>query len=787
MKRVAEIVLVLSAMARMRGGKDPTAVEKAMMAEARAKVVSLCEELAPKDILPRESFGVLIDDLGLNRLKEQRLGFRTPKLSISDKMALTKRRMEESKAFVAQPASYQSQRLLNTGVASDNCAAAPNVRMVSSDKAGHIPVSAGNVQSNPAVHVSSVASTASAFRPPGAEVPAAVVSSSMPANIPRESTPMVPPRNDRAHVKPDGRLNGPPFVPHIPVSSSPDQRVVRTSPVPLQPQSGPWVNIETQKKLPDHLPGRTDGNAKLSAPQMTAQATAGQTPKPVFSHTAPGSKPSVHHQRPMQGMHFAHASPVFPHHLEISKVVQKLLDPKLAQRPVWTPPSRDYMNRAVSCQFCKLIINGVENVLVCDACEKGFHMGCLQSYNAKGIPRGEWHCPRCLAMNRGKPFPPKYGRVTRNMNASKGPPDSAGIQFSADKKSQTADDKVNQPNAITNGKAEVKTEPQAVKVAESSSESNLQHGNEVNEKDMFTATKKDGMPNLVKSPTETKVAAVEASLATSTGSSGDKVCKQSVNSGISSSEEGLISQMESRGPSISGMMSTSDVLPTSSNESDVHQERLSNGEEAPVHQHGECNGVAGCHDHCNGDRHEKDVGKENLLKKEKAHNQCSMLAEASESNQHNAYWIGDIARVADQKKFFQSCCINGVAYKVQDYALFRSSNGKLTPLKIQGMWEECRTGSKWLIVHKCYFPDDLPKEVGRPGAPQSNEVYESTHDSNVMATVIQGLCEVLPFRKFGEETERRNQGPQTNDRTGPVFVRNWFYDESKRAFCPSAC
>ena len=92
-KRVAEIVLVLSAMARMRGGKDPTAVEKAMMAEARQKVVALCEELAPKDILPRESFGVLIDDLGLNRLKEQRLGFRTPKLSISDKMALTKRRV----------------------------------------------------------------------------------------------------------------------------------------------------------------------------------------------------------------------------------------------------------------------------------------------------------------------------------------------------------------------------------------------------------------------------------------------------------------------------------------------------------------------------------------------------------------------------------------------------------------------------------------------------------------------------------------------------------------------
>ena len=123
--------------------------------------------------------------------------------------------MEESKTFVAQPASYQAQRLRNTGVTSDSRAAPPNARVVSSEKAGHIPVSTGTLQSTPAVHVSSVASTTSAFRPPGTEVPAAVVSSSMAANIPKESTPVVPPRVDRAHLRSDGRLNGA-LVPHIP-------------------------------------------------------------------------------------------------------------------------------------------------------------------------------------------------------------------------------------------------------------------------------------------------------------------------------------------------------------------------------------------------------------------------------------------------------------------------------------------------------------------------------------------------------------------------------------------
>ena len=92
LKKVAEIVLVLSAMGRMRGGKEPTVLEKTMMAEAKEKVVALCEELAPKDIVPMEAFGAIMEDLGLNRLKD-RLGFRPAKQSISERIALAKRRV----------------------------------------------------------------------------------------------------------------------------------------------------------------------------------------------------------------------------------------------------------------------------------------------------------------------------------------------------------------------------------------------------------------------------------------------------------------------------------------------------------------------------------------------------------------------------------------------------------------------------------------------------------------------------------------------------------------------
>ncbi|PKI67762.1 hypothetical protein CRG98_011975 [Punica granatum] len=91
--RVAEIVLVLSAMGRMRGGRDPTEVELGLMAEAREKLAAICETLQPKDIVGRDAVGRVIEDLGLNgKARDQRLGFKVPKLSIAEKLAFTRRK-----------------------------------------------------------------------------------------------------------------------------------------------------------------------------------------------------------------------------------------------------------------------------------------------------------------------------------------------------------------------------------------------------------------------------------------------------------------------------------------------------------------------------------------------------------------------------------------------------------------------------------------------------------------------------------------------------------------------
>ncbi|KAH7861670.1 hypothetical protein Vadar_029170 [Vaccinium darrowii] len=66
------------------------------------------------------------------------------------------------------------------------------------------------------------------------------------------------------------------------------------------------------------------------------------------------------------------------------------------------------------------------------------------------------------------------------------------------------------------------------------------------------------------------------------------------------------------------------------------------------------------------------------------------------------------------------CFIHGVVYKVQDYALFHSSNDKPMPSKLQAMWEDSRTRSKTVTANRYSLLSDLPETVGRPCSLESN-------------------------------------------------------------------
>ncbi|XP_042423576.1 uncharacterized protein LOC122011249 [Zingiber officinale] len=307
-KRVAEIVMVLSALGQMRGGKEPAAAEKALVTEAKERLVVMCEATKPKDLVSTEAVRVVAEDLELNKSKDPALGFQPPMMSIAENLywkaqhlkipsfpVFTAEFMEVSKETNVHSSVHSSQQLLvSVGAKSE---------------------SRGTIAS-------------------GA------------SRISQDKSPM--PTSSRG-------FHNSSTISHVPVLA--------------------WE---------------------------------------IKSSTVQAGQGGLHitHQ-PTQGLAFFHAPSLYTNHNEIGKSVQRILQSKVLDHPNWIPPSSDYMNASLNCQICKNMISDTESLLVCDACEKGNHLKCLQSYGSKDIPKAEWHCPSCLASSNGKTLPPKYGRVTR--------------------------------------------------------------------------------------------------------------------------------------------------------------------------------------------------------------------------------------------------------------------------------------------------------------------------------------------------------------------------------------
>ncbi|KAI3973821.1 hypothetical protein MKX01_030397 [Papaver californicum] len=64
--------------------------------------------MAPRDVIPKDAIRVVMEDLGLNKSIDQRLGFCPPKMSIAEKFVLAKRKMKQSKKFAGQSGTYTS-------------------------------------------------------------------------------------------------------------------------------------------------------------------------------------------------------------------------------------------------------------------------------------------------------------------------------------------------------------------------------------------------------------------------------------------------------------------------------------------------------------------------------------------------------------------------------------------------------------------------------------------------------------------------------------------------------
>jgi hypothetical protein len=139
----------------------------------------------------------------------------------------------------------------------------------------------------------------------------------------------------------------------------------------------------------------------------------------VMGHQAPSGGLSVHKQS------------VLSHHKEIANKVERVLY-QSSKCPSWIVPSTEYMNTGLDCEICKVSIADVESLFVCDACERGMHIKCLQRCGNQVLPKSEWYCPPCLALSKERLLPPKYGKVKRTFIGPKTSMTSSAAQLAAE-------------------------------------------------------------------------------------------------------------------------------------------------------------------------------------------------------------------------------------------------------------------------------------------------------------------------------------------------------------------
>ncbi|XP_073124395.1 uncharacterized protein [Henckelia pumila] len=750
-KKVAEMVLVLAAMGKMRGGKGPTEAEKELMADARDTLVKICQGFAPKDVFPRDAFGGLIEDLGLNKLKEQRLGFRPPKISIAEKLLISKRKMEKAEDFSLPSMPHSSQNLPgNSGQSVENRSALHPARTSQLDKSSHMTMLSGIQSTTPLTYGTAATSTSLPYQLPTSEI-RPMGSSALPSSH-LGSTAL--PRVDRSNPRSDGRSNGSTHVSQVPANLS-SNATARTPAWSVQAQSVLSAKIGDNKG-PVNMSLKVEGAADIKSgavPQTrvvtVAQATAGPLSR---------------------GTNNVHAPHMGNTHAEISKIVQKILLLQGSERPTWIPPSRDYMNKALTCQLCTSTITEIDSVLICDGCEKGHHLKCLQTTNLKGVPRGEWHCGKCLSLSNGKALPPKYGRVMRNATPPKAPSNSAaGPSNLSQTIGASGAVKGGPPNVAVNGSISMQIVFTEVEVNSYDSQ--------------ISGTTREDSRGTQKNDVSSTVGRTDNKI--SSGNDPNNVMKTSGSGSVLSANsvaektcgEKVVETSPNTPLKCEIAPHSSDNFQVMVNARDGNQDQP-NAEAKPLKKSLQNNPTA--------------AGSNQLNKQEVLVNSSANISgdtwviNQDRSRLHAVNWVGDPLQILDEKTYYSSCCINGHVYKAMDHVLVRFDNEKLVPSRLQSMWEDNNNTTKWATVNRCYFPGDLPAAVGRPCGLESCEVYESSCGRALMAGLIESPCQVLPPRKFAEESERRTVSG-TQHCSPPLYLCKWIYDEAKGLFRDISC
>ncbi|KAG1327314.1 hypothetical protein COCNU_01G012480 [Cocos nucifera] len=720
LKRVAGIVMMLAAMGEMRGGREPTAAEKALVAEAWEKLVGMCEHVKPKDLFSREAVRVVVDDLGLDRSKDHMMGCRPPKMSIAEKVLLTKRKMEESKEVATHSAVYSSHHFpasFGANVESHGTLFHGASRFVP-EKPITVALPAGGYQSaSPVSHVPTLASAISSSKKPQINETHAAVTPIKSTSNPhqRDSPSLTLPHAEPGCLRLDARLNGPTyqtqaqdklidFYIFLYVATSAECMPHKTPTSSMQLTSAAVTKVGRAHKLPDHGSVKSEGIHEGNAIQ-NSQAIRNQEIRSSAMEVGQGNLRIAH--QPPPGLAFVHSPPPFTNHDDIAKNVQKILHQKGSDHPSWTPPSTEYMTKPLNCQVCKISISDLESLLVCDACEKGTHLKCLQSYGNKSIPKAEWHCPKCLISSNGKPLPPKYGKVTRAVGPSKVASNAGVTQASSEKKTVNTDSKVNQQKAIANGNSGLAAlahpSNRGGSHAESASGSKMNIAEVQSKSPAARIKREDGMSKGASTNPYRENAGAVCIISSTQNESNDR---HNDNSGSSSCDMKATSESMLQ-PKAVPENSCSEhpyaIVVDNTNQSQLSGDLQFGGVKLPSHV--EASAIPQQEISKPGDNElkrpfiKRETSENRAINKTRLDDGDSSQAtsngtpdygdEARDHGRpllldlHTVDWVGDVLQVVDEKMYYQSCRINGILYKLQDHVLIDSNCQKFVPSKLQ--------------------------------------------------------------------------------------------------------
>ncbi|MCO5592722.1 hypothetical protein L7F22_046725 [Adiantum nelumboides] len=468
-------------------------------------------------------------------------------------------------------------------------------------------------------------------------------------------------------------------------------------------------------------------------------------------------------------------------HMQFTHAIQELLQPRYpADYPFQAAHSRVFMSAAMPCEMCKVVARETVNVLVCDTCEKVFHLRCLQSYLMTGIPKGDWRCPKCSEVSKEQVQSPKYGRVKAGFSFSDSGllgKSSAKSPSNAQKTKQLASIADERINKDASGK---ETSPSKQKLDDQAPESSKTSPKNLNHRtsggsftallDSFSQGEGRKSPNILNAgqaanhePTsrpQVQTTTRSAFLRSQVGQS-PILLPSKPESHAPKGERGAAKVAAKGSQSKKTIELQSSILDVSRTESG---EKLSNSLE----------------DSESLDETSAGSGEEA---------DCEKVSK--EPDRFGIEWVGDMVHKSEGKKFYSACTVGGYLYRLQDCALFRPETPNVSPYiaRLQALWEDTNSGAKWVRVNWCYYPADMAMLPGRPANPEVHEVYESNHGDNNLVGTIQGQCLVLQPESYAKEMERRQEllkGGNTGECLVPIFLCRWLYDVATATFRSAA-